>query len=1593
MVIVNILRDYKFLFTFTATAVSFLPIVNINANANSNDFGTPCTVAKSVFTYNDSKERTIHDKTYRFFDSARDGFVAFVSLEKAGTVLNVLQANITVDTMVDQPKRMLSYGMYVKDGGKLVLSDSNLRDISGFRVQNGQVIMNRGKIEGAMQVVCAEGKATDIALATVDIEIASDNLNVKGMGFVSGFGAFVRMSGSTVTFNGSGAFSAYSRGRYLIDATNIKGKGKKYTIVVDDEEVNKLPAAFDIFQGSHVHLRGDSIQLIDMHGFLITNFSGYAYKNGKLIQEFDSSDTFKNADIVIERSNIVVQGKGTYGFYFNGLDPDIWADMLKLNDDKRSEVEEIVSGAATVSLSKTTVSAPDSIAIYSTGSDGYGAEATIELSDQTKISGDLLLKAESNSSILVKADDSILTGGIHVEDISTVDLQLTRGSIWHLKKSKHMQVQGENSIDSSVSSISLSDSTIVFDHYPAPSYQTLRIGPKSDISQTTLENSVYSAKGNVQIKLSAFVNDDGSLDPHKTDRILIYGDVSGITLLQLEGLSKISGKAANGQGSANSEGSQSISLVQVSGTAQKDSFKLLNYQSNDYVAISGLPYQYHLHAYGPSSSYGKADAKNRLLSGSGDFWDFRLESVYINPRVDASESIVVPPVLPASTSPEESAPSDSINFSSTDSNSISSKPDTSTYFPSESSDPVNSLSETFVSSTSDVSAKSPSMRLVPTKISITGSNPTLSKSDSSRSSLSQSSYQVSPSHANSTSTSVSSIPTPFAPAETSTAGSASVISSATDPKSPSVRLVSTKISITGLNSTLSRSDSLGSSPFKSSDPAKSLPANSKSTPVSSTSSPVDTTPVPSKAIESLPEGSTSAVSSVLVGNPSPEATTEVPDLVVATLPVGPPSAPSVSVETSSTASISTSSAPAETSTAGSDSITSSSTSPNSTLSESETPRSFSSEASELVNSLSETFVSSTSDVSAKAPFMRLVPTKISLTGSKPTLSRSDPSRSSPSGSSYPLNPSPANSTFTPVSSIPTSSAPAGTSTARSDSVTSSSTSPNSTLSGSDTSTVSPSGSSEPVNSLSEDSAPTPVSSTSSSVDTTPVPSKAIESLPEGSTSAVSSLSVGNPSSEATTEMSDLVVATLPVESSSVPSVSVETSSTAFIPTSSAPAESSSVRSDSITSSSTSPNSTLSGSDTSTVSPSGSSEPVNSLSEDSAPTPVSSTASSVDTTPVPPTSGEILPENSLSASSDPIESSPVDSTPTLSASSPSSVELTPYTPVKPDVKISPRIRAVVPQLPTYLLLPNSLFYAGLIDLISQNKKLEAMRSTSGSSWKGDEKSAFFVRGYGGSHHYASNLSAFEYGYGADLDYTALEAGVLLKEIESLYSRTFFGFMGTYGSLSLHPQDVKHSKESPFDKWSIASYGNLQHDTGEYMDGVFSYGLLRGDVFTLARGKAATLKGKQFSASLTSGKAFAMRYRGVVFDPQVQIVYQHLHFGRVRDVDHIDVDLGKFSQWTGRIGARLSKTLTTSKVGRLVSFYSMLYFSHSFGDRQFVSFKKEFQLSDLGSPLEVGLGFNARLSPQFVLHGDIIYQHRLTKAGVSGASFSAGLRHLF
>ncbi|WP_455476366.1 autotransporter outer membrane beta-barrel domain-containing protein [Bartonella sp. B17] len=370
---------------------------------------------------------------------------------------------------------------------------------------------------------------------------------------------------------------------------------------------------------------------------------------------------------------------------------------------------------------------------------------------------------------------------------------------------------------------------------------------------------------------------------------------------------------------------------------------------------------------------------------------------------------------------------------------------------------------------------------------------------------------------------------------------------------------------------------------------------------------------------------------------------------------------------------------------------------------------------------------------------------------------------------------------------------------------------------------------------------------------------------------------------------------------------------------------------------------------------------------------------------------------------PAVSNPIPEDPSVTSAAPAMPEpnLPVAVPVKPSVVSTSKpishfpqhVRVVVPQVPTYLLLPNSLFQVGLIDISNQSKQLEILRTIFSLSLKTDENPAFSLRGYSGNYHYDSNLSALEYGYAGDIDYNAVEAGILLQKSENKYSTTAFGIIGTYGKLSMQPQDVAQSQESTFDKWTVTAYGSMLHDTGFYVDGILSYGLSQGDVFTLARGKTATLKSRVLSSSLTVGEVFMTKCKGFAFDPQVQIIYQYLRFKEAHDIDHFDIDMGKLDQWMVRVGGRLTKTIAVIEKAPVVSFYSKFHFAHDFSKTGSVHFKDAFLLGSFGSSLEAGLGLNAQLSQNITLNSDFAYQYKLTKAGFSGAIFSVGLNYQF
>ncbi|EJF86114.1 hypothetical protein ME1_01407, partial [Bartonella vinsonii subsp. arupensis OK-94-513] len=442
---VNVFYNHAFVCGFTTAILYFLQVINVNASESDPE--------SSFYECSDGKTHTITNKTYHLKNSREMSSppVAAIYVEKKGTVVEASQ--ITV--IGDKPSVVFSYGGYVQDGGELILTDSNFKDIPALRAHDGVIKMTGGKIEGISHALFAAEKETDVSLDGVDIEIAPDNLNTEGVGLISGFNAMVRMSNSTVTFNEIGSFSTRFGGRYLLDNMIIKGEGKKKrskvnarkkSIMPEAFEIfrvgnvhlrdNTLQQAFEVFQGGNVHLRDSTLQLTDMHGFLIKNYSGYAYANGQLLAKYGILGNFKNTNIQIENSHISMQGESAHGLYFHILDPEETAVMLSRNDEKLSDMRTIIMGVSSVFLSNTTFSVPDGTAIYATGTNGYGAKGTLELSEETKVSGNLLLKAENNASLFIKADASTIIGGIRTEDVSTVNLQLAHGSTWFLKKRK-----------------------------------------------------------------------------------------------------------------------------------------------------------------------------------------------------------------------------------------------------------------------------------------------------------------------------------------------------------------------------------------------------------------------------------------------------------------------------------------------------------------------------------------------------------------------------------------------------------------------------------------------------------------------------------------------------------------------------------------------------------------------------------------------------------------------------------------------------------------------------------------------------------------------------------------------------------------------------------------------------------------------------------------------------------------------------------------------------------------------------------------------------------------------------------------------------
>jgi outer membrane autotransporter protein len=140
--------------------------------------------------------------------------------------------------------------------------------------------------------------------------------------------------------------------------------------------------------------------------------------------------------------------------------------------------------------------------------------------------------------------------------------------------------------------------------------------------------NVLSVHGNYSssngtLVLNTELNAGGPLSNQFTDRLLINGNASGNTTVQVKPI---------GSGAFTSTGaptpSSGISIIQVAGASSFRAFTL----PGGYVAGGATsPFQYGLNAYGPSSPFGLADPSQSLVGNPTGHWDFRLQNVFVTP--------------------------------------------------------------------------------------------------------------------------------------------------------------------------------------------------------------------------------------------------------------------------------------------------------------------------------------------------------------------------------------------------------------------------------------------------------------------------------------------------------------------------------------------------------------------------------------------------------------------------------------------------------------------------------------------------------------------------------------------------------------------------------------------------------------------------------------------------------------------------------------------------------------------------------------------------------------------------------------------------
>jgi len=307
-----------------------------------------------------------------------------------------------------------------------------------------------------------------------------------------------------------------------------------------------------------------------------------------------------------------------------------------------------------------------------------------------------------------------------------------------------------------------------------------------------------------------------------------------------------------------------------------------------------------------------------------------------------------------------------------------------------------------------------------------------------------------------------------------------------------------------------------------------------------------------------------------------------------------------------------------------------------------------------------------------------------------------------------------------------------------------------------------------------------------------------------------------------------------------------------------------------------------------------------------------------------------------------------------------------------------------QIPSYLVAPNALFQARLLDIATLHQRVGAVLPAD----KGNRD--FFLRTYGGDSRYHGNRSVSQYGFNADTRYHAVQGGGNFYGVDTTDASLRVGVAASVGDLSFTPNRANNARKTRMDVWSVSPTFTWQRADGAYVDALVSTGQFKGDIAN-RNGITTTLEGKSHAASVEAGVPFPLA--GFTVEPQLQTVYQRLKFDNTRDADGVAVQLGTLTQWTVRTGAKVG-TVFEAPAGGSVQFYGKAHVAHHFGDGKKVRLSDRFRLGKSGTVLETGLGIAATFAQgHATVYADVTRQTRIGRAGHQGWSANLGARVRF